>query len=74
MQPKTLQLAKITSVEEQSPKRLFNMKLGVVMVAIVSIWDFIFMLLGLNLVLYIVGYLYILYITLSRSIYPVFLV
>ena len=49
-----------------------NTKSGVVMVAIVSIWDFIFMLLGLNLVLYIVGYLYILYFTLSRMICPVF--
>ena len=51
-----------------------NMKLGVVMVAIVSICDFIFMLVGRDLVLYIVGYLYILYMILSRLICPVFLV
>ena len=44
------------------------MKSDVVMVAIVSIWDFIFMLLGLDLVLYILGYLYILYVTLFRLI------
>ena len=44
------------------------MKSDVVMVAIVLIWDFIFMVLGLDLVLYIVGYLYILYVTLFRLI------
>ena len=38
------------------------------MVAIVSIWDFIFMFLGLDMVLYIVRYLYILYVTLPRLI------
>ena len=42
------------------------MKLGVVMVAIILIGDFIFMFPGLDLVLYIVGYLYVLYILLSR--------
>ena len=51
-----------------------TMKSGVVMVAIVSIWNFIFMLLGLNLVLYIVGDLCILCVTLSRLICPAFLV
>ena len=45
------------------------MKSGVVMVAI---GDFIFMLLGLDLVLYIEGHLYVLYITLSRLSCPVF--
>ena len=49
-----------------------DMKSDVVMVAIVLIWDFIFMFLGLDLVLYIEGYLYILYVTLSRLICPVF--
>ena len=44
------------------------MKSDVVMVAIVLIWDFISMFLGLDLVLYIVGYLYILYVTLFRLI------
>ena len=38
------------------------------MVAIVLIWNFILMLLGLDLVLYILGYLYILYVTLFRLI------
>ena len=42
------------------------------MVAIVLICDFIFMFLGLDLVLYIVGYLYVLYVTLSRLICPIF--
>ena len=42
------------------------MKSGVVMVVIVSIWDFVFILLGLDLILYIVGYLCILYVILSR--------
>ena len=46
-----------------------DMKSGVVMVAI---GDFICMLLGLDLVLYIEGHLYILYITLSRLICSVF--
>ena len=45
-----------------------DMKLGVVIMAIVLILDFIFMLLGLDMVLYIVGYLYIIYVTLSRVI------
>ena len=40
------------------------MKSYVVIMVIVSIWDFIFMLLGVDLVLSIVGYLYILYVTL----------
>ena len=44
------------------------MKSDVVMVAIVSIWDSIFMFLRLDLVLYFVGYLYILYVTLFRLI------
>ena len=44
------------------------MKSGVVMLAI---GDFIFMLLRLDLVLYIEGHLYILYVTLSRLIRPV---
>ena len=47
------------------------MKSGVVMVAIILIGDFIFMFMGLDLVLYILGYLYILYVTLSRLICPV---
>ena len=52
--------------------RILNaMKLGVAMVAIE---DFIFMFLCLVLVLYILGYLYILYVTLSRLICLVFLV
>ena len=55
-----------------SPTAPSNMKSGVVMVAIVSICDFIFMLLGLDLVLYIVGYLSIMYIILSRLICPLF--
>ena len=42
-----------------------DMKFGVVMVAI---GDFIFVLLGLDLVLYIEGYLYILYVTCYRLI------
>ena len=46
-----------------------DMKSGVVMVAI---GDVIFMFLGLDLVLYIEGYLCILYVTLSRLICPVF--
>ena len=46
-----------------------DMESSVVVMAIVSIWDFIFMLPGLDMVLYIVGYLYILYITLSRLIF-----
>ena len=50
------------------------MKSDVVMVAIVFIWDFIFMLLGLDLVLYIVGYLYALYIYIIQVDCPVFLV
>ena len=37
------------------PAIVSNMKSSVVMVSIVSIWDFIFMLLGLDLFLYIVG-------------------
>ena len=45
-----------------------DLKSDVVMVAIVLIWDFIFMLLGLDMVLYIEGYVYILYVTLSRLI------
>ena len=49
-----------------------NMKSGVVMVAIMSFCDFIFIVLGLDLVLYIEGYLYILYIILSGLICPVF--
>ena len=49
-----------------------NMKLGFVAVAVVPIWDFIFVLMGLDLVLYIVGYSHILYVTLSRLICPVF--
>ena len=44
------------------------MKLGVVMVAIVLLWDFILVLLGLDVVLYIEGYSYILYVTLFRLI------
>ena len=51
---------------------LLFLKSGVVMVAIVLIWDFIFMSLSLDLVLYIEGHLYILYIILSRLICPVF--
>ena len=47
------------------------MKSAVVMVAILLIWDFIFMFLCLDLVLSIEGYFYILYITLSRLICPV---
>ena len=46
----------------------YDMKSDVVMMAIVLIWDFISMFLGLDMVLYIVGYLYILYITLFRLI------
>ena len=49
-----------------------KVKPGVVMVAIVSIGDFIFILLGLDLVLYIAGYLYILYVILSRLLCLVF--
>ena len=49
-----------------------DMKSDVLMVAIVLICDFIFMLLGLDVVLYIEGYLYVLYVTLSRLICPVF--
>ena len=45
-----------------------DIKSDIMMVAIVLIWDFIFMFLGLDLVLYIVGYLYISYITLFRLI------
>ena len=48
--------------------RMDDMKSDVVMVAIVFSWDFIFVFLGLDLVLYIVGYLYILYVTLFRLI------
>ena len=49
-------------------RRANDMKSSVVMVAIVSIWDFIFMLLSLDMVLCIEGYLYILHVTLSRLI------
>ena len=44
------------------------MKSDVVMVAIVLIWDFIFMFLCLDVVLHIEGYLHILYIILFRLI------
>ena len=44
------------------------MKSGVVMVAILSIWHFIFILLGLDLVWSIMGYSYILYVILFRLI------
>ena len=47
---------------------LCNMKSDVVMVGIMLIGDFIFVFLGLDLVLYIEGYLYILYVTLFRLI------
>ena len=45
-----------------------DMNSDVVMGAIVSIWDFIFMFLGLDVVLYIEECLYILYVTLFRLI------
>ena len=48
-----------------------DMKSEVVMVAIVLRWDFVFMFLCLDMVSYIEGYLYFLYITLSRLICPV---
>ena len=51
-----------------------DMKSDVVMVAIVLIWDFIFMFLCLDLVLVHFGILYILYVTLSRLICLVSLV
>ena len=56
----------------QGEDRGLDVESGVVMVAIVLIRNFIFMLLELDIVLYILGYLYILYVTLSRLICPVF--
>ena len=44
------------------------MKPAIVMVKIVLNWDFIFIFLSLDLVLYIDGYLYILYVVLFRLI------
>ena len=46
----------------------FDMKLDAMIVEIVKIGDFIFMFLGLDLVLYIWGYLFIVYVTLIRFI------
>ena len=61
----TLVVARVGVEFEQAGS---DMKSDVVMVAIVLIGDFIFMLLGLDLVLYILGYLCILYVTLFNLI------
>ena len=47
---------------------VFDMKSDAVIVEIVYISDFIFMFLGLDLVLYILGFLFIVYVTLCRLI------